>query len=140
MSDKAVQWLMDRADQLGGFIDELAKQLGVAAGHVYEVLVKQQYVDGISLLVKSGITIAILLLLMWYLFNKFMIKNYTVIEDDYDFGFLVWIIGGILALVTFFTILFIVGDITLGIKKLMNPEYYALETLMDFMKDQGDKK
>ncbi|AMO25866.1 hypothetical protein Thu_238 [Bacillus phage Thurquoise] len=139
MSDKAVTWLMDRADKLGSFIDELAKQLGVAATHVYEVLVKQQYVEGIGLLVKAGITIAILLF-MWYLLNKFLIKNYAVIEEDYDFGFLVWIIGAILAVVTFFTILFVVGDITLGIKKLLNPEYYALETLMDFMKDQGAKK
>lgn len=139
MSDKAVNWLMDRADKLGGFIDELAKQLGVAATHVYEVLVKQQFVEGISLLVKSGITVAILLL-VWYLINKLLFKKYHVIEDDYDMGFLIWIVGAIVAVVTFFIVLNVVGDITLGVKKLMNPEYYALETLMDFVKDQGGKK
>ncbi|AOZ62183.1 hypothetical protein QCM8_265 [Bacillus phage QCM8] len=139
MSDKAVNWLMDRADKLGGFIDELAKQLGVAATHVYEVLVKQQYVEGISLGVKSGITI-LLILLTWYLVNKLVFKKYEFIEDETGLGFLVWILGVILAFVTLMFAIDIVGDITLAVKKLMNPEYYALQDLMDFVKGQVDKK
>lgn len=139
MSDKAVNWLMDRADKLGGFIDELAKQLGVAATHVYEVLVKQQYVEGISLGVKSGITI-LLILLTWYLVNKLVFKKYEFIEDETGLGFLVWIFGVVLAFVTLMFAIDIVGDITLAVKKLMNPEYYALQDLMDFVKGQVDKK
>ncbi|UGO49329.1 hypothetical protein EMILIAHAH_243 [Bacillus phage vB_BanH_Emiliahah] len=139
MNDKAVNWLMDRADKLGGFIDELAKQLGVAATHVYEVLVKQQYVEGISLGVKSGITI-LLILLTWYLVNKLVFKKYEFIEDETGLGFLVWIFGVVLAFVTLMFAIDIVGDITLAVKKLMNPEYYALQDLMDFVKGQVDKK
>lgn len=139
MSDKAVNWLMDRADKLGGFIDELAKQLGVAATHVYEVLVKQQFVEGVSLGVKSGITI-LLILLTWYLVNKLVFKRYEFIEDETGLGFLVWIFGAALAFGTLLFAIDIVGDITLAVKKLLNPEYYALQDLMDFVKGQVDKK
>lgn len=142
-SDKAVTWLMDRADKLGGFIDELAKQLGVAATHVYEVLVKQQMVDGISLLVKAGVWLAILILL-WTLMNKLVFKKWSSLYNDDPYGFdaqfALGIVTVLLAVVTIFFSFYIVDWLTLGIKKLLNPEYYALEDIMTFIKGQVDKK
>ncbi|ALO79662.1 hypothetical protein HOBO_254 [Bacillus phage Hobo] len=142
-SDKAVTWLMDRADKLGGFIDELAKQLGVAATHVYEVLVKQQMVDGISLLVKAGVWLAILILL-WTLMNKLVFKKWSNFYNDDPYGFdaqfALGIVTVLLAVVTIFFSFYIVDWLTLGIKKLLNPEYYALEDIMTFIKGQVDKK
>jgi len=142
-SDKAVTWLMDRADKLGGFIDELAKQLGVAATHVYEVLVKQQFVDGISLLVKAGVWIVVLTLL-WTLINKFVFKKWSSYYDDdpysFDSQFFLSIVVVIFGVVTIFFGFAIVDWLTLGIKKLLNPEYYALEDIMTFIKGQVDKK
>ncbi|AHN66480.1 membrane protein [Bacillus phage Bcp1] len=143
MSDKAVTWLMDRADKLGGFIDELAKQLGVAATHVYEVLVKQQMVDGISLLVKAGVWLAILILL-WTLMNKLVFKKWSNFYNDDPYGFdaqfALGVVTVLLAVVTIFFSFYIVDWLTLGIKKLLNPEYYALEDIMTFIKGQVDKK
>ncbi|WQZ49341.1 hypothetical protein Z3_25 [Bacillus phage Z3] len=143
MSDKAVTWLMDRADKLGGFIDELAKQLGVAATHVYEVLVKQQAVDGISLLVKAGVWLAVLILL-WTLMNKLVFKKWSSLYNDdpygFDMQFALGIVTVLLGVVTIFFSFYIVDWLTLGIKKLLNPEYYALEDLMTFIKGQVDKK
>lgn len=137
MSDKAVNWLMDRADKLGGFIDELAKQLGVAATHVYEVLVKQQFVEGISLLVKAGIWILVLLL-VWTLMKKLVFNNWGKLGDDGQFAcFFVILFVSIASVIIGFKI---VEWLTLGIKMLLNPEYYALDTLMEFVKGQVDKK
>ncbi|ALA13110.1 membrane protein [Bacillus phage TsarBomba] len=138
MSDKAVNWLMDRADKLGGFIDELAKQLGVAATHVYEVLVKQQFVDGVSLLVKALIWLVVVAI-VWFLVNKLIIKKWEMFADE---GIEV-LFGFVIAGAIVFTIIVAWNEIdwiTLGIKKLMNPEYYALQDLMDFVKGQVDKK
>ncbi|UJH95716.1 hypothetical protein [Bacillus phage vB_BtM_BMBsp2] len=140
MSDKAVNWLMDRADKLGGFIDELAKQLGVAATHVYEVLVKQQFVEGISLLVKAGVWIGILILI-WTLMNKLIFKKWK--EHDSPSGDAHFAMGILTVFVVIGSVIIgykVVDWVTLGIKMLLNPEYYALDTLMEFVKGQVDKK
>jgi len=141
-SDKAVTWLMDRADKLGGFIDELAKQLGVAATHVYEVLVKQQFVDGISLLVKAGIWIAVLIL-VWTLMNKLIFKRWSMYGDPHGYDDTQFALGILTVFVVIGSLIIgwcVVDWITLGIKKLLNPEYYALEDIMTFIKGQVDKK
>ncbi|AXQ67866.1 hypothetical protein KIOSHI_250 [Bacillus phage Kioshi] len=142
MSDKAVTWLMDRADKLGGFIDELAKQLGVAATHVYEVLVKQQFVEGISLLVKAGVWIGILIL-VWTLMNKLIFKRWGKYEDPHGYDDTQFALGILTVFVVIISAIIgykIVDWATLGIKMLLNPEYYALDTLMEFVKGQVDKK
>lgn len=139
MSDKAVNWLMDRADKLGGFIDELAKQLGVAATHVYEVLVKQQFVDGVSLLLKAAVWIGITLL-VWFIVNKFVIKNWKRWEYQEEVQFLLGLVIAAAIIMSCIVGWNVVDWITLGVKKLLNPEYYALQDLMDFVKGQVDKK
>jgi len=139
MSDKAVNWLMDRADKLGGFIDELAKQLGVAATHVYEVLVKQQFVDGVSLLIKAIIWVAIVSL-VWFIVNKFVIKNWKRWDRHEEVQFLLGIVIAAAIVMSCIVGWNVVDWVTLGIKKLLNPEYYALQDLMDFIQGQVDKK
>lgn len=138
VSEKAINWLMDRADKIGGFIDELAKQLGVAASHVYEVLVKQQYVDGIGLLVKSGIWI-IVMIIAWVVLTKLVFKKWDRYYEDVQVALGLLTTAVLVGTVVMTFIL--IGDVTLGIKKLLNPEYYALEDLMQFIQGQmGDKK
>lgn len=137
ISEKAITWLMDRADKIGGFIDELAKQLGVAAEHVYEILVRQQYVDGIGMLVKSGIWI-VLFLVVWIAMTKLFYKKWDRIEDDAQFG--IGMLSLVLGIVTVIMTFIIIGDVTLGIKKLLNPEYYALEDIMQFIQGQMEDK
>ncbi|QEG04313.1 hypothetical protein [Bacillus phage BC-T25] len=142
MSDKAVNWLMDRADKLGGFIDELAKQLGVAATHVYEVLVKQQFVEGVSLMVKAGVWIAVLIL-VWTLLHKLIFKRWHKYSDPTGYDetqFMLAIVVVIVGIISAIVGWNIVDWVTLGIKKLLNPEYYALQDIMEFVKGQVDKK
>lgn len=146
--DKAIEWLMDRTDKVGVYIEELAKNLGVAAKHVYEVMVQFQVADGIGLLIQASIWFVVALLLA--LFNiKILIKkamrdpyhpneNEWRIRDD-EAGFFIGILIVVIFIVVTVLLYHIVGDVRLGVQKLISPEYYALKDIMDFVKDAAKK-
>jgi TRAP-type C4-dicarboxylate transport system permease small subunit len=112
------------------YIDALAAKLGVAAEHVYGVLVRQQVADGVV-----GLSIfaflLVLLVISIYLAIKFISKSEN--GEDVEgfiagaFGFAAIIIGAIVLIQVIF---FVPSDI----KQLINPEYYAIREILDAIK------
>lgn len=111
-------------------IRDFAKTLGSTASHVYEVLVKQQFVEGVSM---------VLWIILMPLFILFIVKFFGFIfekckqnfEKGYDYKESCYFISGIstfiVGLFMFFTLMVAMD----GIKRLINPEYYAIEFIVD---------
>lgn len=134
--DKLVNYLMDRTDKFGSYINELAKQLGVAAEHVYGVLIRQQYAEAVGTLIEAFILLCVFIVLTvffvlgWKRANHWLEKGY----DEWQVGM---IIGTVVYLVaSAFIIVEITSDVKDGIMRLLNPEYYALKDIMDFIQSK----
>ncbi len=107
--------------------DAVATKIGQGSEFVWGVLIKQQFVEGISDFVIAGVML-IGVVIAAYIAYKFA-KNAKIHDDaDYYAGTAVsLIVGGfLLAGSTQFTV-----D---GIKHTVNPAYYALEFLMGLTK------
>lgn len=95
----------------------VAEKIGQGAAYGWEVVVRQQYVEGITSLIIAGIALIVFIAAMFalrYQFTK---------ADSYDFPFAGFfgIFGGIMS--------FAIGtsSLVIGVQKLLNPEYYALQ-------------
>lgn len=127
------------------YIDAIAANLGVAAEHVYRILVQQKVAEGIAGTVVGSVSIIVFIVLASLLFGAYLNPKYEVnkefysvkvptnvyakvrdlIEDENSlFAFLLPIVMIITGLV---------GSITLyfGILSLINPEYYAIKEILD---------
>lgn len=114
-------------DKIGLAIADIAKGLGVAAEHVMYVLVKQQFAYGIVATLGSLIYLGLFAWLFVYVqkHNKWMVGEGLVIAAI--------AITGIGAFLVF---LFGLCD---GIMHLLNPEYYAMQDIFDFLKSLHNK-
>ncbi|WP_226568182.1 hypothetical protein [Bacillus stratosphericus] len=123
-------------DKAMAYIDKLAAKLGVAAEHVYGVLVNQMYVFGIVNVVvgvASLVMLAALVRLNYLIIAKGgrpswgeAASFYYKLRDTGGGGlFMVIIVVTIAALIT--------GMVTvpIGIMKMLNPEYYAIKEILD---------
>lgn len=117
MNDKLV-------GKVSEYIDAIAAKLGVAAEHVYDVLLRQQVVDGVTTLVSYAVALPLIALSIRFLYKK---------SDKYDLN-----IFGILAIVmsVVFGLFLICGfvDCSDAVKKLANPEYYAIKEIIKAVK------
>lgn len=111
-------------------LTQLASLLGTTALHIYQIFVRQQIVVGISNLI--GVTVWILGLFVGFKFTKFISDE----DDKAD-----WVItAGVIASVwsiAWFAGLF--GVFTDSIKKISNPEYYAIQEISGLIKDTVKK-
>jgi hypothetical protein len=125
--DKALQ------EHLTKTIEALAQKLGVAAHHVYEVLVRQMVAEGI---VYGIIQLAAVVVCIWLI--VICIKTISSVWKDNDrYDFLGMCIGlGVLAAIIgliSFVFLSCAADNAL---KAINPEYYAIKTITNMVKSQ----
>jgi hypothetical protein len=98
---------------------EMAKGLGIAAKHLYIVLVKQQIADGIVTAVGCLIGLILLGILMWK-GTKWLAKN-----EMLEFViFIIFPLGGFIGCMFGFFY---------GVKHIINPEYYAIQDIMNFI-------
>ncbi|MDE1437634.1 hypothetical protein P9C91_18085 [Bacillus licheniformis] len=116
---------MDKAME---YIDKLAAKLGVAAEHVYGVLVKQAFASGVTDSI-IGFVFLMIAVIAGVIITRVTIKVYGERHCNWDcewffvvlaVGLLVILPGGISIYV-----------ITEGIKGLINPEYYAIKEILD---------
>ncbi|MGG1018587.1 hypothetical protein ABE151_04270 [Bacillus paralicheniformis] len=116
---------MDKAME---YIDKLAEKLGVAAEHVYGVLVKQAFANGVTDAI-IGAVFLMIAVVAGVIITKIAVKAYE--SDcgawDVEWGLLVIIVGLSVILPGVFGIYVI----TEGIKALINPEYYAIKEILD---------
>ncbi|MCY9372674.1 hypothetical protein [Bacillus haynesii] len=114
---------MDKAME---YIDKLAAKLGVAAEHVYGVLVKQAVANSITDLFCGVIAFAAAIVL-GVLIAKIVKRRFNVSEWDVEWFFLLIIVG----ILVIFPFVMGVDFSTKGIKALINPEYYAIKEILD---------
>jgi hypothetical protein len=101
---------------------KLANGIGVAAEHLYIVLVKQQLIDGIVTAIGCLIGMIVLGIFVWKV-SKYLIKSN---QSEYIALMLFPAAGFILCMIFFF----------IGIKHIINPEYYAIHEIMDTIKGE----
>ncbi|QLI77124.1 hypothetical protein [Bacillus pumilus] len=115
-------------DKALAYIDKLAAKLGVAAEHVYGVLVKQAVVGGVisTIMMLSAIVVAVL-------FTKSLAeksRDYQKRVGPYDVNWyqVIQCLTGI-AVVVLCIVTLVIGPEMIG--KIINPEYYAIKEILD---------
>lgn len=113
-------------DKTSEAISELAQALAVPAEHVYNVLVKQQVIKGVSLLI--GLLFSMLFTsISWFiLFKKHNFKLEWYLQNTVDY----WMLSVLLSIVSI--VLFVVF-LSSGISSLLNPEYGAIRDIISIL-------
>jgi hypothetical protein len=119
-------------EKLTQYIEVLAQKLGVAAEHLYGVLVRQAKVEGIIGLILYGVLIPALLFVSYKVVSMAIKKWDDIYEADLEMPTIL----GIIFLLAITVIITICGfmDIPGDIGRLINPEYYAIKELLDVIK------
>lgn len=128
--------VINKIDQ---YIQELASGLGVAAEHLYSVLVKQKVVEGVVGLSIGIIMLAIAIIVAITLIKAAMNASYE--KNRYDYvtcrNWQAKLIYGGESIPAIFLIIASVGvfsgsfpTLYIGIGKLINPEYYAIKEIL----------
>ena len=106
------------------YIDAIAAKMGVAAEHVYGILVRQQLAEGIAYSLLTTLAVIVFAVAYTKLF-----KAYRKCDGYGDEAFIYALIfGGILGLVIVITWFFVFPN---GIMKIVNPEYYAIKEILN---------
>lgn len=117
-------------DKAMAYIDKLAAKLGVAAEHVYGVLVKQAVANGVSKIGGGLMLIAVAVVVS-------VIISRTIKNSDLDYWDVEWaaVIGSIALLVVLPVVIsyFLMAS---GIKATINPEYYAIKEILETVKGE----
>ncbi|MFF2413499.1 hypothetical protein [Bacillus safensis] len=114
-------------DKAMAYIDKLAAKLGVAAEHVYGVLVKQAMANGITDVI-IGLVVTTILIAVFSAGKKAFVKsNISSGMDILDWSMFTAVVG--IAVVVGFG--FGLSFLTDGIKAVINPEYYAIKEILD---------
>ncbi|MCY7451814.1 hypothetical protein MCZ47_16360 [Bacillus altitudinis] len=124
-------------DKAMAYINKLAAKLGVAAEHIYGVLVNQQYIYGIvnvTVGVASLVIFAALVRLNYLIITKGE-RTYRRGEDESFYYKLRGVgDGGLFIVIIIVTVAaLIIGMVAtpIGVMQTMNPEYYAIKEILD---------
>ncbi|WP_350303593.1 hypothetical protein [Bacillus pumilus] len=111
-------------DKALAYIDKLATNLGVAAEHVYGVLVKQAVVNG-GVAIGASLVLLLIAIVIPVLCMQEAKRRKGVIPDGLAIAF-----GWCVFAAVFMLILSLVIGV-IGIKSVLNPEYYAIKEILD---------
>lgn len=140
MSEDLVREILAKGEAL---VASLAQQLGQTAAHVYGVIVKQQVVEGISSILWGVFSLLFVLFLANTAKNIYKkVYAHFLAQDGNSEGDAVFagaLCAGVIAFIMFMVWPIIATSIIDGIKKVINPEYYAIEFLLDQVKPQENK-
>ncbi|NGQ95441.1 hypothetical protein G3578_09775 [Brevibacillus sp. SYP-B805] len=103
-------------DKITEYLEQMAVKLGVAAEHVYGVLVRQQLAEGVVAILVAFVFAALAIWLIRLAFRYF---------DEWDD---LRIVVLAVIVVCFGTVLTAGGS---GILHVVNPEYYAIREIME---------
>lgn len=140
---------MDKAMEL---LEQLAHSLGVAVEYLWDTLIKQQYVVGVTNIITAIIDVVIIIVLLCCMpkIIKFLnnqhekivkdrlengtgyngshtVSSYT--EDFYRFFNVTFPIVGCIVILTL--IFCFTHDVRYGIQQLLNPDYFALKEVLE---------
>lgn len=135
LSEKMWEQAVDWVDQIGVVVNEMAKQMGVAAEHIYKVYTKQMFVEGIVHSFVHLLSFAIFFVI-WRIVYVQVCKTYNNPEDrskyDPEAKIFVIVIGGIIFLLGFFLSIELLVE---SLLKIFNPEYYTLKDILESIKE-----
>ncbi len=114
---------IDVGDNITGMLEKIAGQLGTTADKVFPWYVQQASIEGWTAL--AFLTIAILIFLPTFLVSIRMAKS-PEREDGPNASFFVCIVAGC---ILFFTFLLGGMEGTEAVRKIMNPNYYAMKMM-----------
>lgn len=121
-------------DNVTQYLEQMAAKLGVAAEHVYGVLVRQQSTEGIVWVIGCAVYIVFMAWLGRSLYARRAEiqkmnqgKSYYSREDDLSEAF-GWYcsLGGLSSAAAFALLLY-------GVMHVINPEYYAIREIMEVL-------
>jgi quinol-cytochrome oxidoreductase complex cytochrome b subunit len=132
--------MKETADTIIKAITPLAEKIGEGAGHLYQVYIKQMYYEGILDLVTIFVifvvtTIAIVIAIK--IANKHgETEKSSGYDSDWDMKmFISATVATICMIVSFFALFGIQPSIT----KLVNPEYHAMQRIVEQVTPESDK-
>jgi heme/copper-type cytochrome/quinol oxidase subunit 2 len=107
-------------------INSLSAQLGVSLPQLWEVVIRQQYVE-----VVQSVLIFIFCIIGLYCFYKYF--KYRAKDNDYEVecDIVAIIVTLVLAIITLVSTI----DLIESSGKLINPEYYAIQDITNFVKN-----
>ena len=111
-------------DKIQPAIQQLAEQLGIASEFVWEILIRQQYIDGYMAILWAVIGAIVVITGI-----KLMKPTIKVIEES-DIGVLALICVVFLIIVGFFIF---VNSIGIAVNHLVNPQYQALKDILEMV-------
>ncbi|AJA41403.1 membrane protein [Geobacillus virus E3] len=121
--DKTSEWI----DGIGVVVKEMAKQLGVAAEHVYEVYTKQMFAEGLTTIL-IYLLFTLIAIVLSFIIYRFLNKD---IKEDKDLLFfpaipiILWILMSLM----------FSPELHEAILKMINPEYYTMKNLLEMVKE-----
>jgi len=129
VSDQIVPAIDKLIDKISPAISSLSDKLGTTAEHLWTILVRQTYNDAISNMIYIIFT-CIALYMTFYTTNIWYKK---IKNDGWDSDGIGVIIG--IKIFCSLVSLVIVSENTIGfIQRLVNPEFYALQTVLSYIK------
>jgi hypothetical protein len=111
-------------DKIAQYLEQMAVKLGVAAEHVYGVLVRQQFAEGAAFIVGGLVYLIFFAFMVRWLYGKYIETKHDY-KSDWDVAYVLFsLFGGLAAVGALFCVL-------LGTMRTLNPEYYAIREIMD---------
>lgn len=127
--DKEIQ--KELLNKTGDFINQAAHTLGATAQHVYEVLVRQQFVEGIGTLLGIG-SFVVIMLVSTVMYTSIFKKKWGEMDSEAQTG--VVVLGGIGFIILAFVLSITMTFVAEAIQKMINPEFYAIKFIFESVK------
>lgn len=134
IEEQKIQQLINMLEQ---GIQKAADTLGVAVPQLWEILIRQQYVEAANSILALLAILTVAGIYAWV--AKKLLKSDSSYEETYggedikDIVFFSLVISGIfIAVILLITTIGFFENETIG--KILNPEYYALKDIAEFIK------
>jgi hypothetical protein len=109
------------ADQISQFLDQLGQKIGPAGNHVFELMVRQQYINGFESLLIAGVVIVLTTLIVLRL------RTYGKATSDNEVKEMVTTATWLLPVVATALVWIFISS---ALDSLLNPEWQAISHLI----------
>lgn len=118
------------------FLSKLGEQISSNAQLIFQIYAQQAYIDGVVSLIFSGISLLIFTLCVFGIVKFGSLRKQKMKKGEYDYRSLEPTGAGLAFSWIFLVIsfLFFIGMLSVGLKEIMNPEYYALQDVIRTIK------
>lgn len=123
--------MKDSVDSIITAIKPLAEKIGEGAAHLYEVYVRQMVAEGIGELITIA-AFVILCIAIW-IFTRKSWRRFEEKAESYDDPVIPVCFTAVACIISFFTLIAVL-NITNSFTKITNPEYHAVQKILDTVK------